>query len=315
MSVKAPSTVPALSVSSAAFPLLAPDGSAAAPSYSFANYTGTGAYSAAPGTYRIAVLGVEQITVGNGDVLLPSVVYIGSGNVQLHADAAAVLALKNGTTAQTLRVYGTTSGSKYLSLSHDASDAFISSTAGGLYLQTTTAANVGIITSGSVRWQFNSSGHIAAQDDNTYDLGASGASRPRTGYFGTSVVTGAAGTSNIKQATTLLSAVSGATVTATSLIPDGAFVLGVVTRVTTQLGNGSGTTGYQVGDGSDADRWGSVTGLTVGTDTDNTDATASFVGAFTSANNVVITANGGNFDGTGAIRVTVLYIDTTAPAS
>lgn len=32
-------------------------------------------------------------------------------------------------------------------------------------------------------------GHVLAQTDNTYDLGATAATRPRTGYFGTSVVT------------------------------------------------------------------------------------------------------------------------------
>lgn len=119
----------------------------------------------------------------------------------------------------------------------------------------------------------------------------------------------------VKTAMTLLSAVSGASVTATNLIPDGAFVVGVSTRVTTSLGTGGGTTGYQVGDGSDADRWGAITGTTAGTTSNNSDATASFVGAFTAANNVVITAVGGNFNGTGAIRVVVHYIDITAPTS
>jgi hypothetical protein len=38
-------------------------------------------------------------------------------------------------------------------------------------------------------WRINNSGHFLAGTDNTYDIGASGATRPRTGYFGTSVVT------------------------------------------------------------------------------------------------------------------------------
>ncbi len=41
---------------------------------------------------------------------------------------------------------------------------------------------------GSERWRINSSGHFIAGADNTYDIGASGATRPRTGYFGTSVI-------------------------------------------------------------------------------------------------------------------------------
>jgi hypothetical protein len=116
----------------------------------------------------------------------------------------------------------------------------------------------------------------------------------------------------IKHATTTLSGVTGATVTATSLIPAKANVLGVNTVVTTALGTGSGTTGYTVGDGADADRWGAVTGTIAGTDTDGTNATADPTGWFTAANNVVITAAGGNFDGTGAILVDVAYTITEA---
>ncbi len=105
-----------------------------------------------------------------------------------------------------------------------------------------------------------------------------------------------------------LTNVSGASVTASSLIPDGAVVIGVTTKVTTGLGTGNGTTGYNVGDGSDADRWGSITGTASGTSSDNRDWTATTVQAFTSANDVVLTALGGNFDGTGVIDVSVQYL-------
>lgn len=37
-------------------------------------------------------------------------------------------------------------------------------------------------------WNFESPGHLICPTDNTYDIGASGATRPRTGYFGTSLV-------------------------------------------------------------------------------------------------------------------------------
>ena len=91
--------------------------------------------------------------------------------------------------------------------------------------------------------------------------------------------------------------------------------MGVATKVTTALGTSNGTTGYQVGDGTDADRWGSITGTSTATDSDNTDATADATGFFTSANNVVLTAVGGNFDGSGFIRVVVYYLLNTAPTS
>lgn len=121
----------------------------------------------------------------------------------------------------------------------------------------------------------------------------------------------------ILQATTTLSGVTGASVTATNLVPARAQVIGVATRVTTGLGTGSGTTGYTVGDGSDADRFGAVTGTIAGTDTDSsTDATADPRMTWSaSAQNIVITAAGGNFDGTGAIRVEVYYLGDTAPTS
>lgn len=112
----------------------------------------------------------------------------------------------------------------------------------------------------------------------------------------------------LKTARATLSGVTGAAVTATGLIPDGAVVVGVTTKVTTALGVSGGTTGYTVGDGSDVDRWGAIVGTAAGTSSDNRDWTATTVQAFIAANNVVITASGGNFDGTGVIYVSVQYL-------
>jgi hypothetical protein len=112
----------------------------------------------------------------------------------------------------------------------------------------------------------------------------------------------------IATARATLSGVTGASVTATAIIPDGAVVVGVTTKVTTGLGTGSGTTGYTVGDGSDVDRWGVVVGTASGTSSDNTNWTATTIQAFTAASDIVITASGGNFDGTGVIYVSVQYL-------
>lgn len=112
----------------------------------------------------------------------------------------------------------------------------------------------------------------------------------------------------IKTARATLSGVTGASVTATGLIPDGAVVVGVTSKVTTGLGVTGGTTGYTVGDGTTANRWGAITGTAAGTSSDNRDWTVTTVQAFTAANNVVITATGGNFDGTGVIYVSVQYL-------
>jgi hypothetical protein len=53
-----------------------------------------------------------------------------------------------------------------------------------LTFETTSAAS----TTRVRRWDVTSDGHFLAFADNTYDIGAAGATRPRTGYFGTSVV-------------------------------------------------------------------------------------------------------------------------------
>jgi hypothetical protein len=44
---------------------------------------------------------------------------------------------------------------------------------------------------GSQHWQINFNGHLLASTDNTFDIGQSGATRPRTGYFGTSLIVSA----------------------------------------------------------------------------------------------------------------------------
>ena len=111
-----------------------------------------------------------------------------------------------------------------------------------------------------------------------------------------------------KSAKATLSGVTGASVTATSLIPAGVKLIGITTKVTTGLGVTSGTTGYTVGDGTDVDRWGAIVGTAAGTSSDDSDATADPSGTWAAAaRDVVLTASGGNFDGTGVIEVYAHY--------
>jgi hypothetical protein len=111
----------------------------------------------------------------------------------------------------------------------------------------------------------------------------------------------------IKTARATLASVNGATVTATALIPDGAVVVGVTTKVTVTISGGT-TTGFQVGTGGDPDRWGEAVALTAGTSLDNTNWTAGTIEAFTAATDVIVTAVGGNFTGTGTIYLSVQYL-------
>jgi hypothetical protein len=109
----------------------------------------------------------------------------------------------------------------------------------------------------------------------------------------------------IKSVKQTLSALSGASATTTgTFIPDGAVVVGVTTRVGTLL---TGATGYTIGDGTDADRWGDITGTAVGTTSDNANWTAGTIECFTAGGNVTLTANGSNFTA-GAIEICVFYL-------
>lgn len=112
----------------------------------------------------------------------------------------------------------------------------------------------------------------------------------------------------IRTASETLSAVSGASVTAADLIPAGALLIGLTTIVTSALGTSNGTTGYTVGDGSDADRWGVLNSTAKNARTENDNWTAGGNDHFTSSQDVVITPVGGNFDGTGAIKVAATYM-------
>jgi hypothetical protein len=102
-----------------------------------------------------------------------------------------------------------------------------------------------------------------------------------------------------------LSALSGASATTTgALIPDGAVVVGVTTRVATAI---TGATGYQVGDGTDADRWGDINAIALNTTSDNRDWTAGTIECFTSGGEVTLTANGSDFTA-GAVVICVFYL-------
>jgi len=99
---------------------------------------------------------------------------------------------------------------------------------------------------------------------------------------------------------------SGATTTATNLVPAGATLIGVATTTTTTI---TGATGYTVGDGSDADRFGDITGTAVATHSDNTNATADPTGWASAARSIVLTAKTSNFTG-GVVQVVAAYTTT-----
>lgn len=117
----------------------------------------------------------------------------------LRRDAANTLALQNGTNAQGLYVYNTWSsaGANYERAGHywSAGAYYMTTSAGGTGssrgMVITASGNLYLGGGGAAEWQINSSGHFIAQADNTYDIGASGANRPRNIFLANNLTVGA----------------------------------------------------------------------------------------------------------------------------
>ena len=114
-----------------------------------------------------------------------------SNDVILARDAANTLALRNGTAAQTFNVYNTyTDASNYerLDITWASNFAYLrtasagTGAARGLVFGTAGSAPLFFQTGGLSRFEISASGHFVATTDNTYDIGANGANRPRNVY-------------------------------------------------------------------------------------------------------------------------------------
>lgn len=114
----------------------------------------------------------------------------------------------------------------------------------------------------------------------------------------------------LKKATAVVTC-SGASSDFASAFPAGTIMLGVALRVLTTV---TGATTFDVGDGSDVDRYAAAVALAAGTTKDPSNGTATPIGWSTSATPVRLTANGSNFTG-GTVRVVVYYLQLTAPTS
>ena len=113
----------------------------------------------------------------------------------------------------------------------------------------------------------------------------------------------------IKTARATLSNISGPSVTAAALIPAGAMVMGVTSKITTAFGTSNGATGYQIGTLAAPGRFGSIVGTALGTTTDNRNwPPGQLAENFPSATDILLTATGGTFDGTGVIYISIQYI-------
>jgi hypothetical protein len=159
-------------------------------------------HGSSDGGLGVEVNGSNEVIIGHQDFFSwASAGSFASPDVKLYRDAANTLALRNSTNAQTFRVYNTESSSltnyERGSLVWATNIFRVQTEAGGtgtqreMYLN---GAGVRILDAGTTVAVFTASNINIRSDmlfntDNTDDIGASGATRPRTGYFGTSVVT------------------------------------------------------------------------------------------------------------------------------
>lgn len=175
---------------------LGPDGSAAAVAFGFASTLGSGMYRlngfptfSANGTPVLHLTsGPNVVTRSDGSYAWSSTTTLTDTlDLFLSRDAANTLAQRNGTNAQTFRVYETYGGA---GVDYSRIVMGMTSTAG--YIQTQ-AGGTGVLrplyfTIGATdAWRITTGFHLQPIADNTYDIGASGATRPRTIYVGTSV--------------------------------------------------------------------------------------------------------------------------------
>lgn len=125
------------------------------------------------------------------------------GRVYLTDDAANILALRNGTSAQVLRVYNTftdVSNGEWVQQQWVGNVAYLQTAANGtgtvrdLEIGTSGVANLNFRVNGGRAWFLaGGTGNFLANTDNAFDIGAGGANRPRNVYVAGLIATGAGG--------------------------------------------------------------------------------------------------------------------------
>jgi len=166
---------------------LGPGGSTSAPSHSFSSESTTGIYLRASSAIALSLSGTRTYEFNATGMFVltdaaSSISFGASIDLIIRREAANTLAQRNGTAAQTFYIYNTyTDASNYerLSISCGASGQILTQNAG-----TGAAKNLFFGTGNSNRWFIDTNGHFLSNADNNYDIGASGANRPRNVYIG-----------------------------------------------------------------------------------------------------------------------------------
>jgi hypothetical protein len=208
-------------------------------------------------------------------------------------------------------VVDTTSGDMIVATGSSAGDVVLNSIASTKFIR--------FKTNNTDRWDIDQTGMLLANTDNSYDVGATGVSRPRSLYAATDInIESASNGAQWKHgyATELLTLSTGGTTTDTTanLLPANAIIEAVEVRVTTTI---TTATNWSVGDPTTAARFCAANStLTAGTTSSCTlqaDQTGASGPRQTAAAKVRITTTG--TPGAGAIRITVFYRIFTPPTS
>ena len=165
--------------------------------------------------------GNRSVMLGIGDLRVSGSSTIGWSSNGTHADggppdtillrdgAANTLALRNGAAAQRFNVYNSylNAGVDYERMGIGDIPAIAgnvglyyaragSGAAKGIYIWNDSNSSIVLSTNATNRWQILNTGHLHAWTDNQFDIGASGANRPRNVYVGNYVFpqTGVLGT-------------------------------------------------------------------------------------------------------------------------
>jgi hypothetical protein len=124
---------------------------------------------------------------------------VGALNTATLAPAGNVIEQRNGTNAQQLRIYNTyTDASNYerVKFLWAGNTFYLQSEVGGtgvprsIVLDIYNGGTLSLASAATPRWAMQYTGHFYAGADNTYDIGASGANRPRNLFVAGAVATG-----------------------------------------------------------------------------------------------------------------------------
>jgi hypothetical protein len=271
------------------------------------------------GTGRTWAVGFDMYLDPAMDIFFASAGNLSTPDVGLSRNAAGVARINNGSTG-----YGALAASYYTSSAADPADAGQIRLGGSdtiCYENASSEVCVGARagTAGGVRLTApnfeTSSAYYFGDESVLYDSGTrqldmtNDAASYSAFRFNFDSSKRSIATTQIVQQQLTCAGGGSATLVTSGLIPDGSFLFSIGTRIATAL---TGSTGFSVGDGTDADLYGVQAAATQGSTTSNADATASFANPLLAAGEVTLTFAGGNCTA-GVVTVHATYLSVTAP--